>query len=104
MLNGPSVEEVGRTAGNSLPVAAYRNSMLRDLDLKRSAAAEQAGISGTDQSGGFQGQTQALKQAAGESTQFTGQYVDKAMADWRAELQNAMEMAQKQGNFETSRR
>jgi len=103
MLGGPSVEDVGKAAATSLPVSAYRNSMLRDLGVDRARAAEQAGLSGVAGSGGFQGQTEALKQAAGESTaKFTGEYVDKAMADRRAELQNALDMAQKQGNFEDS--
>ena len=101
MLNGPSVEDVGKSAANSLPVSAYRNSMLRDLGVQQSAAAEASGLNGTQGSGGFQGRTEALRQAAGESTaKFTGEYVDKAMADRRAELQHAMDMAQQQGNFE----
>jgi hypothetical protein len=101
MLNGPTAEEVGKTAASSLPVAAYRNSMVRDLGVQQAGAAEQAGLNGTQGSGGFAGRTEALKQAAGESTaKFTGEYVDKAMADRRAELEKAMTMAQSQGQFE----
>jgi hypothetical protein len=101
LLGGPTPEEIGKQAATSLPVNAYRNSMLRDLEVKRARAAEEAGITGTDASGGFLGNVQGLKQAAGESTaKFTGEYVDKAMSDRRAELQRGVEMAQKQGNFE----
>jgi hypothetical protein len=101
MLGGPTAEEAGKAAANSIPVSAYRNSILRDLGVQQAGAAEQSGLTGTQGSGGMAGQQEALRQAAGEKTAtFTGQYVDKAMADRRAELQNAMDMAQKQGNFE----
>jgi hypothetical protein len=101
MLGGPTAEEAGKAAANSVPVSAYRNSMLRDLGVQQAGAAEQSGLTGTQGSGGLAGQQQALRQAAGESTaKFTGDYVDKAMADRRAELQQAMNMAQQQGNFE----
>jgi len=101
LLGGKSVEEVGKEAGSSLPVSAFRNSMLRELGVNQAGLAEQSGINGTQGSGGMAGRSEALRQAAGESTaQFTGQYVDKAMADRRAELQRALEMAQRQGQFE----
>jgi hypothetical protein len=101
LLSGPTAEEAGKAAATSMPVMAYRNSMMRDLGVDRAKAAEQAGITGLAGSGGFQGQAEGLRQAAGESTaKFTGEYVDKAMSDRRAELQRALDMAQKQGNFE----
>jgi hypothetical protein len=101
MLGGPTAEEAGQAAAHSVPVSAYRNSILRDLGVQQAGAAEQSGLSGTQGSGGMAGQQEALRQAAGEKTAtFTGNYVDKAMADRRAELQQAMTMAQQQGNFE----
>lgn len=101
LLQGPTAEEVGATAGSSAPVNAFRNAQLRDLDRSRARAAEGAGISGTDRSGGFEGRVQGLQQAAGEATaKYAGDYALDAMRDRRAELQSAMLMAQNQGQFD----
>jgi len=101
ILGGPTAEEAGAAAGKSAPVNAYRQSMLRDLEKQRAGAAEMAGLTGTDASGGLAGTIQGLKQATGEATaKYAGEYTERAMAARRQELQQALQMAQQQGNFE----
>jgi hypothetical protein len=103
LLNGPTPEQAAANVNQSAPVAAYRNEQLRGFDQARAGAAEQSGLTGMQGSGGFEGNVQALRQAAGENTAtYAGEQANTLMAGRRAEILQGLQMAQASGQFDQS--
>jgi hypothetical protein len=103
LLTGQTPEEAAANVNNSPAVAAFRNEQMRRADLAQAGEAEQSGLNGLQNSGGMSGHVEALRQAAGENTAgYAGDQANQVMAARRAEIMQAITLAQSQGQFEQS--
>ena len=102
-MQGPTPDQVAASAGDSGVVRAYDTAQARAYDTNRANAAEAAAAAGYTGSGAQNTQAAGLAQTRAENeAQFTGQTALTLMNNRRADLQNALTMAQNAGQFDAA--
>src|SRR5215831_3769491 len=102
-MQGPTPDQVAASAGDSGVVRAYDTAQARAYDTNRANAAEAAAAAGYTGSCAQNTQAAGLAQTRAENeAQFTGQTALTLMNNRRADLQNALTMAQNAGQFDAA--